>query len=177
MVKTVIRMLIFIIFSFFVIKVLNSTMRYIYYESILINTVLEKSIFVIWLALVFAEWFFIGNVINYNMLTKMKSRFKYICHILFFISIGILIIIVNNVGDYLGFNPIYEKHKLFSTFIGLENDWFGPIKLLAINILGDDFTVLIYSVLSILIMCLFIIIGTFVGIRTKQIVKKDFVKL
>jgi hypothetical protein len=119
-------------------------------------------------------WLLIGNILKHNICTEINKGYKIWIYIANLVTISIIIIIVNYIGSASGYSPVYENNFIFSSFIGLRNDWFGSIYFIIINFLytGNLIDEQIIGV-AYFLSTVFIILGVICGFNTRQIIRRS----
>lgn len=172
--KSIKIILLFTLISSLILVFTNHFIDSIFYIILSSNYSLMDTLLVFQAVVSFVLWLIFGNILKHNIATAISNRSKIIFYIFNLITISIIIISVNYIGYILGYNPVYERNFLFSTFIGLNNDWFGTISFIAFNLLSTE------NQMSIQFICIddfvaivFIIIGVICGFNTRQIIKRS----
>ncbi|HYF84708.1 MAG TPA: hypothetical protein VEB00_17025 [Clostridia bacterium] len=177
MIKNFAKILIYTLICIFVVVVSNYFMYIIRFGTALASNIIMQGIFILWFLLSFSEWFIFGNILKHNVLAEAQNRFKLLTYILLLISVGGIITSVNILGYASGYDPLIEKHVVFSNFNALSNYWYHPVKLVLFYIQyyieRENYTIEKYMILSNIGINFLIITGVLLGFNTKQVIKKS----
>lgn len=125
----------------------------------------------------FVVWGIFGYVLRHKVASGASNKKKLTYYLLNIISISILILAVEYIAYLSSYIPVNQQNYLFGTFIGLKNDWFSTINIVALSFLNRDNLISIQSIGLLDIISIFIIIlGVISGFSIRQIRRGSGIK-